>query len=497
MDERGRSRSQSQLRSHSRGRTFDDSRSLSRARRTAKGVEWTILNHDPSERLVASENKGEAEKDNDNANGDEKNNENDTAESEESEEEQISDTDHEFRYDDVGALLPNYATYKKDADSFLLTENEDDADDRSDNEQEPTTNLKNAGDILKSATEGLKQLVITQDEDAVNNRIVKEAREVSRHQALEAAQAALNNAIAVGAPIPRETIMVIKKLPKQELEYIDIQSLHANAKLVEAGGSSIDELPEAPKTLRKSPDSVLRKYATYKSKITSSETPSDFLAPYTYDNEVELDIRLAKELNKQITIGEIDSSMEDARCIRTITRGPFFQNLSVKKKPNSYLICMDFSAESLYALEWAIGSVLQNDSVVFIVYVIEGEKEANQAALEKARENGIEKLTKLYLDLIKLTKLTVHAVIEVIHHPIPRHLITEIIDYIQPSLVVVGSRGKNALQGVLLGSLSNYLVTKSSVPVMVVRKELKRTLKKKKFLNNFGAVHSLKDARVD
>ena len=40
--------------------------------------------------------------------------------------------------------------------------------------------------------------------------------------------------------------------------------------------------------------------------------------------------------------------------------------------------------------------------------------------------------------------------------------------------MILGSRGRSALKGVLLGSFSNYLVTKSSVPVMVARKKLRK-----------------------
>ena len=48
------------------------------------------------------------------------------------------------------------------------------------------------------------------------------------------------------------------------------------------------------------------------------------------------------------------------------------------------------------------------------------------------------------------------------------------IDYLDPTLVILGSRGRSAIKGVLLGSFSNYLVTKSSVPVMVARKKLRK-----------------------
>ncbi|MBE7179760.1 MAG: universal stress protein [Terriglobus roseus] len=53
-------------------------------------------------------------------------------------------------------------------------------------------------------------------------------------------------------------------------------------------------------------------------------------------------------------------------------------------------------------------------------------------------------------------------------------------DHLEPTLVVLGSRGRSALKGVLLGSFSNYLVTKSSVPVMVARKRLRKHSKYKR-----------------
>lgn len=46
--------------------------------------------------------------------------------------------------------------------------------------------------------------------------------------------------------------------------------------------------------------------------------------------------------------------------------------------------------------------------------------------------------------------------------------------------MILGSRGRSAIKGVLLGSFSNYLVTKSSVPVMVARKKLRKHSKLKR-----------------
>lgn len=535
------------FRSHSRGRQYDlDNRSLSRARRRANGIKWTILSHDPSERLSDSRNEGEAGEEalaagasagSGGAAGASNDEDDNTTEDElVSEEEQISDTDNEFQYDDGGTILPNFATYRKTGDFDESDDETGNKNNNNNNESASDEKIAAAKDALQSVTDKLKEMTIgdsstvdtnnntSQNSNKTNkdhkqlepeDKVVKEAREVARLQEVEAAQKALENAVAVGAPIPKETIEVIRNLSSKELEYINVSLLEhlTHQKLFNDPKEEAEKLAygasasiPTDKPLKKVSDINLRKYATYKGKITASGDQRSFNAPYTYDSEVEDDIVLAKKLNKKIKIGEIDSSKENSRCIRTITRGDFFENLSIHKKPNSYLICMDFSPESLYALEWCIGTVLSNNSVLFIVYVIEEDKERSinrdlnspaENDKEHVRNDGVERLTKTFLELIKLTKLQVHAVIEVIHHPIPRHLITEIIDHIQPTLVVVGSRGKSALQGVLLGSLSNYLVTKSSVPVMVVRKELKKTLKKKKLSNNFALVHSLKEARVD
>lgn len=58
----------------------------------------------------------------------------------------------------------------------------------------------------------------------------------------------------------------------------------------------------------------------------------------------------------------------------------------------------------------------------------------------------------------------------------------------------------NSSDSVLLGSFSNYLVTNSSVPVMVARRKLKKKAKNKRDVrlsNNLAAPKKLASARVD
>ncbi len=56
--------------------------------------------------------------------------------------------------------------------------------------------------------------------------------------------------------------------------------------------------------------------------------------------------------------------------------------------------------------------------------------------------------------------------------------------------MILGSRGRSSLKGVLLGSFSNYLVSRSETPVMVARKKLKKHQKNKapniKLANNLA-----------
>ncbi|KAK6342576.1 hypothetical protein TWF718_007978 [Orbilia javanica] len=121
---------------------------------------------------------------------------------------------------------------------------------------------------------------------------------------------------------------------------------------------------------------------------------------------------------------------------------------------------------------------------------------------EQERWAAAEQISTLVTKLLKKTKLQVNVIVEVIHCKSPKHLLTEMIDILEPTLVILGSRGRSALKGVLLGSFSNYLVTKSSVPVMVARKKLKKSKYKNpnpRLINNLsaGPSRTLASAKVD
>jgi nucleotide-binding universal stress UspA family protein len=66
---------------------------------------------------------------------------------------------------------------------------------------------------------------------------------------------------------------------------------------------------------------------------------------------------------------------------------------------------------------------------------------------EEERERAIVDITERVSKLLRKTQLQVRVIVEVIHCKNPKHLITEVIDLVNPTLVILGSRGRSALKG--------------------------------------------------
>ncbi|WVR06567.1 hypothetical protein IAU60_003598 [Kwoniella sp. DSM 27419] len=87
-------------------------------------------------------------------------------------------------------------------------------------------------------------------------------------------------------------------------------------------------------------------------------------------------------------------------------------------------------------------------------------------------------LAKQVTGLLQRTRLNITVTCQFLHAKNARHMLLDLIDFLEPTMVIVGSRGLGKLQGILLGSTSHYLVQKSSVPVMVARRRLQRPMRK-------------------
>lgn len=432
-----------------RGRSINQttmSRSVSRSK--PEEYKWSITSHDPSERLRSPSRLRED-----------------------------TDDDDDDEDDDEDDYEPS--------DEEIISSDEKDADNKKDE------------DLYVPP---LPNYSIPKDQaGAVKPTISKEARLAIKKDQLDAAHRAIVNAKETRSEVPVEA----KKLFEELAEEVGYEKV---------GSSSYQEADE-----RKN---KLQSYAAYKKKLISADSNNE----YTNSVEEKMDKEIAQELNSKVVKSDIESDALHQRAVRTLVRGDFFEILKkTKEQPKTFLLCMDFSPESIYALEWAVGTILVDGSVLYIVNVFEDtefasaslngdlSKTKNTIATasssltlfspkstdrEGIRKESVEYMTNAVLDKLSLTKLQVHVVIESIHHPIPRHLILEVIDHLTPNLVVVGSKGRSSLKGVLLGSLSNYIVTKSSVPVMVVRSKLKRNAKKKKQFSNNLTIH-INQAKID
>ncbi|KAF6240578.1 hypothetical protein HO173_001249 [Letharia columbiana] len=315
--------------------------------------------------------------------------------------------------------------------------------------------------------------------------------------------------------------------------------------------------PEGEKPVSTSKRFIVRPNTNYDRNVSRGPSPS------TSDSEELNDIRRAQKLN--INSSPIDSSVPH-RVIQTIIRGDFAQMQREAeegtRRLRTYLVATDLSSEAAYALEWTIGTVLRDGDTLLAVYAVdeevgtgktgdslpigEGAKAMQEttAVMEKMtvasqkgplilskatlrpgsrkssavvsidsrsrsksnadqeRAHAIETLSETCLRFLRKTKLQVRVAIEVIHCKSPKYMVTEAIDGLRPTLVIIGSRGRSALKGVLLGSFSNYLVTKSSAPVMVARKKLSGRKTKNlppnvRLANNLTPFRRLAEAKID
>lgn len=233
------------------------------------------------------------------------------------------------------------------------------------------------------------------------------------------------------------------------------------------------------------PPPSMAEYAAYKRRIIHPATAFDNNivedTPYTSDTEELLDARRAAALPFEIST--IHSSMPTKRMLRTMSRGENLPSLTDPDAPipKTFVLGTDLSPEATHALEWTIGTVLRDTNVLYIVCSYEDElanekqSSTTPSKQEEERLNAMTQLTNIITKLLRKTRLQVHVVIEVVHCKSPKHLLMAVIDHVLPTMVILGSRGRSALKGVLLGSFSNYIVERSAVPVMVARRKLHKT----------------------
>lgn len=237
------------------------------------------------------------------------------------------------------------------------------------------------------------------------------------------------------------------------------------------------------------------------------EGTSGLSTPVDSDAEEDFsDIKRAQKLSINMT--PIISTPLVSRCVRTIFRGDFAKMQQEardnQRRIRKYLVATDLSDEAAHAMEWTMGTVLRDGDTLLAIYCVDEETGISNAegsgdehkmkeqiaavdastkpsastpvlgpviipsplgpgyaphsasASPMGRERGkaeqerfraVQDITERVSRLLRKTRLQVKVVIEVIHCKSPKHLITEVIDYISPTMVILGSRGQSQLKG--------------------------------------------------
>lgn len=207
-------------------------------------------------------------------------------------------------------------------------------------------------------------------------------------------------------------------------------------------------------------------------------------APNVVLSEDQVSTFLQRRGSKMLTLTTSRPRYERNRCTIGISHGDADAAAKRSKRPKRYVVASDGSEESSYAVEWTIGTVLRDGDEMLVVSVMETDTkldaldpthEEASARMEhqRIRQAMASVLAKQATHLLERTRLEVKISCQAIHAKNSRHMLLDLIDFYEPTMVVVGSRGLGSLKGILLGSTSHYLVQKSSAPVMVARKRLK------------------------
>lgn len=207
-------------------------------------------------------------------------------------------------------------------------------------------------------------------------------------------------------------------------------------------------------------------------------------APNVVLSEDQVSTFIQRRGSKMLSLTISRPRFERNRCTITINHGDADAAAKNSKRPKRYVVASDGSEESSYAAEWTIGTVLRDGDEMLVVSVMETDTKLDaldpkheevSARMEhqRIRQAMASVLAKQATHLLERTRLEVKISCQAIHAKNARHMLLDLIDFYEPTMVVVGSRGLGSLRGILLGSTSHYLVQKSSAPVMVARKRLK------------------------
>ncbi|XP_060069193.1 uncharacterized protein LOC132549288 [Ylistrum balloti] len=148
---------------------------------------------------------------------------------------------------------------------------------------------------------------------------------------------------------------------------------------------------------------------------------------------------------------------------------------SPEQRWRKVVIAMDGSEHAKYALKWYVSHIYRPDDRIILVHAIESrlariltddEKDESSKTDEEERKRLKEKLDS-YQQLLVDFKLM--GEIKTVSDKSAGKAILKAVEELNADVLVTGSRGLGSIRRVLLGSVSEYLLHRVQIPVVICR----------------------------
>jgi nucleotide-binding universal stress UspA family protein len=142
--------------------------------------------------------------------------------------------------------------------------------------------------------------------------------------------------------------------------------------------------------------------------------------------------------------------------------------------PRKVLLAADRSVESRLAVEAAVDLSKETDSELHVVYVGLISPWVQPDAISPIQYERLRMEAQEILDELVQKALSLGGKVAQAHLKMGRadSEILRLSDEIDAELIVIGSRGQNTIQRVLIGSDAESIVRHAPCPVLVIRKDL-------------------------